>query len=102
MSENIYKIFETLRFHYEDETVEFKKAENNFDDTECIEWIIKGLKDHGVLSRRQIDELLWGKLPIDMNDNKKKEKIGNILAKMKKCKKIYFGKDRKWHICDLG
>ncbi len=31
MSENIYKIFETLRFHHEDETVEFKKAENNFD-----------------------------------------------------------------------
>ena len=31
MSEDIYKIFETLRFHYENETVEFKKAENNFD-----------------------------------------------------------------------
>ena len=31
MSENIYKIFEALRFHNEDETVEFKKAENNFD-----------------------------------------------------------------------
>ena len=31
MSENIYKIFEALRFHHEDETVEFKKAENNFD-----------------------------------------------------------------------
>lgn len=73
-----------------------------FDDTECIEWVIKALKDHGVLLRRQIDELLWGKLPIDMNDDKKKEKIGNILAKMKKCKKIYFGKDRKWHLYDLG
>lgn len=73
-----------------------------FDDTECIEWVIKALKDHGVLSRKQIDELLWGKLPIDMNEDKKKEKIGNILAKMKKFHKIYFGRDRKWHLCDLA
>lgn len=31
MNNNIYDIFETLRFRYENETVEFKKAENNFD-----------------------------------------------------------------------
>ena len=28
---NIYEIFNKLRYHHEDEVVEFKKAENNFD-----------------------------------------------------------------------
>ena len=28
---NIYEIFNNLRYHHEDEVVEFKKAENNFD-----------------------------------------------------------------------
>ena len=55
-----------------------------FDDTECIVWLIKALKDHGVLSRKQIDELLWGKLPIDFNESQKKSKVGNILTKMRK------------------
>ena len=28
---NIYKTFDNLRYHYENEVVEFKKAENSFD-----------------------------------------------------------------------
>ena len=28
---NIYETFDNLRYHYENEVVEFKKAENNFD-----------------------------------------------------------------------
>ena len=28
---NIYETFNNLRYHHEDEVVEFKKAENNFD-----------------------------------------------------------------------
>ena len=28
---DIYEIFNELRYHHEDEVVEFKKAENNFD-----------------------------------------------------------------------
>ena len=36
-----------------------------FDDAECREWIIKALKDHTVLSRQQINELLWSKLPLN-------------------------------------
>ena len=28
---NIYDTFNNLRYHHEDEVVEFKKAENNFD-----------------------------------------------------------------------
>ena len=40
-----------------------------FDDAECQEWIIKALKDHKVLSRKQIYELLWNKLPIDYTED---------------------------------
>ena len=28
---NIYEIFDNLRYHHENEVVEFKKAENSFD-----------------------------------------------------------------------
>ena len=28
---NIYEIFDNLRYHHENEVVEFKKVENNFD-----------------------------------------------------------------------
>lgn len=72
-----------------------------FDDTECQEWIIKALKDHTVLSRKQIDELLWSKLPIDYTDEQKSVKIKNLLAKMRKQHIIEVGEDRLWHLCNI-
>ena len=33
---NIQETFNTLRYHYEDEVVEFKKAENNFDFDDLV------------------------------------------------------------------
>lgn len=69
-----------------------------FDDAECIEWVVKALKDHGTLKRNQINELLWSKLPIDFDDKKKNDKIGNIIAKMKRLQLIYFGSDKCWHL----
>ena len=72
-----------------------------FDDTECQEWIIKALKDHTVLSRKQVDELLWSKLPIDYTDEQKNVKIKNLLAKMRKQHIIEVGEDRLWHLCSV-
>lgn len=69
-----------------------------FDDTECQEWIIKALKDHTVLSRKQIDELLWGKLPIDYTDEQKLSKIKNLLQKLHKNGVVWLDKNRKWHL----
>ena len=46
-----------------------------FNDAECQERILKALNDHKVLSRKQVDELLWNKLPIDYTDNQKMYKI---------------------------
>ncbi len=69
-----------------------------FDDTECQEWIIKALKDHTILSRKQIDELLWGKLPIDYTDEQKLSKIKNLLQKLHMNGVVWLDKNRKWHL----
>ena len=45
-----------------------------FNDAECQEWIIKALNDHKVLSRKQIIELLWNKLPVDYTDTQRVNK----------------------------
>ena len=72
-----------------------------FDELECQEWIIKALKDHTALSRKQVDELLWGKLPISYTEEQKRVKIKNLLAKMRKQHIIEVGEDRLWHLCNI-
>ena len=68
-----------------------------FNDAECQEWIIKALKDHKVLSRKQINELLWNKLPVDFTEEQKMSKIKNLLYKMHKNDEIRLDEDRMWH-----
>ena len=69
-----------------------------FDDLECQEWVVKALKDHKVISRKQINELLWGKLPINYSDEQKMSKIKNLLYKMHKKNIIWPDKNRLWHL----
>ena len=69
-----------------------------FDDAECQEWVMKALNDHEVLSRKQINELLWGKLPIDYSEEQKMKKIDNLLQKMRKSHVVYTDKNRLWHL----
>ena len=69
-----------------------------FDDAECREWIIKALKDHTVLSRQQINELLWSKLPIDYTEEQKYNKVKNLLYSMRKKGVIKLDEDRHWRI----
>ena len=69
-----------------------------FNDAECQEWIIKALKDHKVLSRKQINELLWNKLPIDYTDTQRLNKIGNLLMRMKREGSIVLDEKRMWHL----
>ena len=68
-----------------------------FKDEECKEWILKALKDHKVLGRKQINELLWNKLPIDFTEEQKMAKIKNLLYKMHKNDEIWLDEDRMWH-----
>ncbi len=44
---------------------------------------MKSLKEHGSLNRRDIDKLLWKKLPDWMTDEQRKMKIGNLLSELR-------------------
>ena len=69
-----------------------------FNDAECQEWIMKALNDHKVLSRKQINELLWNKLPVDFTEEQKMAKIKNLLYKMHKNNTIYLDENRNWRL----
>ena len=80
-----------------DKQVEYT-LKKGFNDAECQEWIIKALNDHKVLSRKQINELLWNKLPIDFTEDQKMAKIKNLLYKMHKNNTIYLDENRNWRL----
>lgn len=49
-----------------------------------IDLIRKSIKQHGHLIRKDVDDLLWTKLPEWMNDHQKKIKVNNLLSEMRK------------------
>ena len=76
----------------------YARRGESYTDEECMEWVVKGLKDHGVLSRKQINGILWTKLPAVLSDEQKLNKIENILKKLRKAKVIYVGKKKLWRL----
>ena len=54
----------------------------------CEEFLLTALRDHKSLSRREIDKLLWNLLFYLLDDRQKKDKITNLLAKLKRQGKI--------------
>ena len=55
-----------------------------FSQQQYFDWIIQGIKDHGSLSRTDIDALLWNRLSdLYASDTKKKAKINNIITAMR-------------------
>jgi ATP-dependent DNA helicase RecG len=59
-----------------------------FDKTYYLDLIVKAIKEHKELNRKEVDELLWSKLPDWMTDIQKKNKTGNLLTELRKDKKI--------------
>ena len=53
-----------------------------------LDFILQSLKQHGSLSRKDINELLWGKLPDILNESQKKNKITNLIAELRHKGKI--------------
>ena len=49
---------------------------------------MKAIKEHKSLGRKDIDELLWNKLPDWMSDEQKKNKIKNLLSELNQSGKI--------------
>lgn len=65
-----------------DQKVEYSKHKG-LDDKSCASLLIDSLKDHGKLSRNEIDNLLWNVVSDQLDDSQKKSKIGNILRKLR-------------------
>lgn len=66
--------------------------------------IVKGIQQHGFLTRKDIDDLLTDKLPDYMNEKQRRTKISNLINELSnKLEKIYNeGSDRspKWVLCE--
>jgi len=53
-----------------------------------LDFILQSIKQHGSLSRKDIDELLWKKLPDILNDEQKTNRIKNLIAELRALNKI--------------
>jgi len=53
-----------------------------------MDLIINAIKQHQYVSRADVDELLWSKLPDWMTDIQRKNKIKNLLHELSKNRKI--------------
>lgn len=49
-----------------------------------LDLILKAIKEHGSMTRRDIDELLWNKLPEWMTEEQKKNKVMNLITELRK------------------
>jgi len=63
------------------------------------DFIEKAIDDHKSMSRKDIVELLWDKLPEVLDDKKKNAKIANLLTALRKAGKIKIGKGKTWQKC---
>ncbi len=53
-----------------------------------LDLICKAVKEHGSLARKDIDELLWNKLPDWMDDKQRRIKVGNLIAELRRKQRI--------------
>lgn len=59
-----------------------------FDKQYYLDLICKAAGEHGSLSRKDIDELLWNKLPEWMDDKQRKIKVGNLISELRRKSRI--------------
>ncbi|RLD83328.1 MAG: hypothetical protein DRJ10_03695 [Bacteroidetes bacterium] len=59
-----------------------------FDKQYYLDLIVKSIKQHGSLNRKDINDLLWVKLPDWMSDKQRMNKIGNLISELRINKEI--------------
>lgn len=69
-----------------------------FDDQYYRDLILKALKQHTKLSRKEVDTLLLAKLPDVLTPKQKTYKIGHLLTSLRKAGKIQVGPNKQWQL----
>ncbi|MCM1501720.1 MAG: hypothetical protein NC115_03510 [Bacteroidales bacterium] len=65
-----------------DQKIEYSRHKG-LDAKSCEAMLLDALRDHGKLTRQEIDQLLWDVLSDKLDDKQRKSKIGNLLSKLK-------------------
>jgi len=60
-----------------------------------LDFICTAIENHGSLTRTDVNELLWNKLPEWMDDKQKKYKVGNLLSELRQKGRIKNQRSRK-------
>lgn len=71
---------------------------SGFDDQWYRDLILKALKEHGKIRRADFDKLLVPKLPGRLSITQRKNKVGNLLKKLRTEGKIYVGEKKYWYL----
>lgn len=53
-----------------------------------LDLICKAVREHDSMTRKEIDELLWNKLPEWMTEDQRKYKVGNLISELRRKNKI--------------
>jgi ATP-dependent DNA helicase RecG len=59
-----------------------------FEKQYYLDMICKAVGEHVTMTRKDIDELLWNKLPDWMDDKQKRNKVGNLIGELRRQHKI--------------
>lgn len=59
-----------------------------FDKSYYLDLIEKAIGEHKSMERKEIDDLLWNKLPEWMDEKQKKNKVGNLLSELRMKERI--------------
>jgi ATP-dependent DNA helicase RecG len=73
-----------------------------FDKAYYLDLILKAIREHKSLNRKDIDELLWGKLPDWMSEAQKANRIKNLIHELRTDGKIINQGSRKSPLWILG
>lgn len=70
--------------------------QRGIDDNYCMKIILDYIKEFKVASRSEIEELVLSKLPDILSETQKRNKVKNLLQKLKGNSKIKLNEKRKW------
>jgi len=74
-----------------------------FDQKYYLDFICKAIGEHKMMTRKDIDNLLWTKISDVLDEKQKKKKIDNLLSQLRRCGKIRNKggcKKPEWVLCE--